>query len=453
MVVKKLLPIISLIVVPSLLGALDLRTVLDSTPMTAQVWAAEIAVAESYSRAEESRYPGDISVSAQPGISIQTPQEGPFAETVGLTGSVSVSIPVGLSDAKTAVLDDAVRAITQAERSAAYTADQAYLDLYDLYQEVWIAQEALGFLRSASTAARATFEMERLLFESGEVSLLEYAASEEALKQAEDAVVKGNLEYRLAWVELASIVGLDWREPVTLEPALAQMGMLPRPSELIEWAFSHHPDIIEQQENADAIERELEDLTVFDLSAVIRTTINAFSHSASVTYNTASPLVSASYSFPIASIGPETSSLSSASSSWSIGLSASLGVDTGKESELKRQRLLVTLEAAYQRLSAIQESLSIQIRSRYQQHLIAGDAVAAAEWAVERAQASSELAMTKYELKQLTESELDAARIQVDRAILQLNTAQVAHASTALSAAHAAAYLDIYTTREEVTHE
>jgi outer membrane protein TolC len=443
---RKLSSTVFLVMLPAMLWPLDLETVLEAAPHSFEVQAAKIAVTESLAKLEEGRYPGDVVYGVQPGVSVQTPSDGPFAEIIEFSGNLSIAIPTGLSETRTAALVQANRTVSETERAVSYATAQSYLDLYSLYQEVWIAQETLEVLRGAAAAAHGSYNSARFLFESGQISLMEYTSAGEELEQAEEAIVKGTLEQRLAWVELASIVGLDWRLPDTLEPALDTFGMLPKAQELITWAESHYPEIVDQQGRADAIAQELENLAPYDVSATIRTNLNVLAHSAVVSYSTDSRAVAASYSFPIATIGPEDTAPSNGS--WSIGLTASIGLSAGKESSLGGDTLLVELEAAYQRLGAIKESTALQIRSKYQQYMIASDSVVAAHRAVERAQVTYDLLAANHQLKQLTDSELAEAMVQVDRAVLQLNVAVVNESKATLAVAHAAAYLDVYTQKE-----
>lgn len=437
----KRLPIILLVLLPVKLFTLDLQAVLESVPKTAAVRSAEYALEAARLKADQLGYPGDISLSVQPGATLQTPSDGPFADTVSLSGNVSVVVPLGLSDVKESTLNQTLTLIPQKERDYNYSLDQAYLDLVLLYQDVWINQESLKYQESARDAAQNTYNQKKTLFENGSISLLELNAAEELLIQAEETLSKTNMNHKLSWIELATLTQRDWRQPEELTKAVDLQNGLPGSMQLIRWAETNHPDILAQEEKVRLLQEELTGLASYDLSAVIKSSVNIANHNIALSYNTDSMGLTGSYSFPLGTFGTVSSQQSG---NWTMSFSASVGMDAGKSADYTRSLLFNEFETETQKLVIIRENVSLQVRSKYQQYLIAQESVETAIRNFERAQAAYMLSSTKHELKQITDTELAEALVQVDKSALQIEIARIAAMKAALAAAHAAAYLDQY---------
>jgi outer membrane protein TolC len=432
--------------------SLTLDEVLGGVGNTYEVRSAQAAIESMRQQIEELSYVGDMTVSFQPSVDANTPVEGPFANTVDLAGSMSLTAPIGLTDSKALALVSAQHALDLAIKNLERVEEATYFKLYSLYQDAWLAQEELVVLQLELDAAQATYEVKRFLFESGNIALLELALAEDELDTRQTDLLKGQLEHRLTSFELTWTRGLqkvrdetaDFDEDVELLEAYVESpGELPRPGQLEGWVEENHPDVLQQLEKIRQVESSIAELKGIDLTATLRANVSAFSHNGSVSYNVNASTITGSYSFPIHTF---TFAEDKASSQppWSVGLSVNLGYTTAKGAELEAASLAHDLAAEQARLGSIREILDFQLRSKYQQYLIAVEAADQSVRNFERSSRDLLVIDDRWQMGLITENELLEATARNERALLASKAAKIAVIKTEMAAAESAAYLSQY---------
>ena len=155
-------------------GALDLPDVLERIDQTSEIAEAEAALGLARAELDLARFAGAISFGLQPGVTVSTPEIGPIADEIKLSGSASVSAPVGLSDAQIVSVEKAAAAVMAAERA---------LELETLTAELEKERERLLFLEDVVTLqVRAKYQQD----------LLTQGAAEQSARMHEHA--QSNLE-------------------------------------------------------------------------------------------------------------------------------------------------------------------------------------------------------------------------------------------------------------------
>ncbi|MBT3272974.1 MAG: TolC family protein [Spirochaetales bacterium] len=434
---------------------LTMDEVLADVENTYEVIAAKAAIESIRRQITELAFPGDMTFSFQPDADVITPTEGPFADVVDLSGSISISVPLGLSDMKEQALASANNSLSLAQINLQTVGDAMLLKLYVLYQDAWLAQEEQAVLQLELDAARTTYDVKRLLFESGKIALVELAQVEDELRRREADLLKGRLEYRLTSLELSLARGLlkikgetpdNADETEALQAYLESGGELPRPGKLEAWVGENHPDVIQQLKKIWQVESSIAELAGMDFTATVRTNVSAYSHTGSVSYNIDSSTLAGSYSFPIYTFGDDKLSNQS---SWTVGLSVNLGFTTAKSADLEVASLKLSLEMELARLSSIKETLYFQLRSKYQQYLVAVEASDQSIRNLDRSTADFSLVQDRWEKGQITENELLEAEARYERARQSAVAAQIGVYKAEMAAAVNAAYLSEYFTEGE----
>ncbi len=428
---------------------LSLADVLGKIDQTFEVRAALLAVESMEHQIAELRYPGDVAVTVQPSATASTPEGGPFAETVDLSGSVSVNVPVGLSDSREqALLDASIRLeLTKVELEGARA--NAFIRLYSLYQDAWLAQQEMQVLTLENEADRLRYDLQKKLFESGEIALTDLSRAEEDFIQAQSALLQGGLNGRLAWFELSSAIGLSRSDETRLEESLDSFGLLVKPPFLSSWAGENDPAVLYQKDRVRQIEESMAELNRVDISSTFKATLNAFSHSASLSLNMDSPSLSGSYSFPLYTFGDTSSSSGSGAGTWNLGFQMSLSYSSSKGDNLEAASLLVDLERETVRLETLLESVDLEIRSKYQQYLLSEDSVDQAERNLEITLENRKIVLERKDLGLVLEDEVIEAESQVARARWQVMSAKVKREKAEMAAAQAAFYFAQYLSKGE----
>lgn len=442
-----LLVFVAFVTAASPLTGLSFDDVTGEVDRTLAVKTAAAALEEAIRSARLLGYPGDVSATIQPSVTATTPYDGAFAETVSIGSSVSVTVPVGLSASRTDALEQARSVVVRAERELLAARNDAYLSLFTVYSNAWAAQQEIEALRLEHQSALAAVNAARRLFESGRISLSELSRAEETLRIREAAYTEGQLVERITWLELAYAVDLDPTITLELEAPAVETGELPKPPELTEWAKTHDPAVLAEIERIGELESEIASARATDLSAVVRANFSADSHTASVSYNVDSPSISASYAFPIVTLGAEPTTTGGSSSSWNLGVSVNLSLAAGRESSLERDVAALELERERIKLETLEDILALTVRSRYQQYLVSQEALEQAERTLERSEQSLELVLDRFDRGQLTEADVAEARSAVARAAFQFSQASTNVLRAQLATAAAASYLNEFVVR------
>ncbi|MBN1686656.1 MAG: TolC family protein [Spirochaetales bacterium] len=438
-----------LVMTTSLSGfGLSFEDVIEKIPQTTGVRSAQLALEAASAELGVLEYPGDPTVSLQPSVSAITPDGGPFAQQVSLEALVSASFPVGLSEIKAAALDNGRSAVEAAKRNLELVKQTMYVTLFNLYTAAQSAQAEKAVLELEIEAAQASENISLQLYDSGKISLVELVRVQESLKQAESALIEARLAERLRWLDLAYAADLNPLVTLALEPVSFVLPELPRPPELTEWALSRDGSILQQIDKIRQIEAEMSKAGAFDLAATLKASVNAYSHAASVAYNTENRLITGSYSFPVYTFESGDSAAETntgnTSGSWNLGMSVALSLSGGSGNARQTTFNEVVLEQENEKLSALEDALALNIRARYQSVLLGEEAVRQAERNVEKASDFLLVISEQFGRGQVTASEVRTAQAALARAEYQLQEARVSVLKASLSVAQSASYLDEY---------
>ncbi|MBU8914283.1 MAG: TolC family protein [Spirochaetales bacterium] len=437
--IRRLASFALLLVLAGSAGALDLPDVLQRIDQTSEIAEAEAALDLARAELGLARFAGDISFGLQPGVTVSTPETGPFADEIKLSASASVSAPVGLSDAQSVSVEKAAAAVMAAERAVERAYVDARFEVFLLYEQAWLAQMEQETLAIELETARQVVENNERLFESGLISLVALAASEEDSLEAEISYLENSRDRRITWLELAYKIGLDPTHTLDFEAPVIELGDLPLPPELTDWALRTDPAMIAQRERI----ADLESLIVEPVSRnpvdSIRASLSAFSHTVAVTYNTGASSLSGSYSF-IAAIGGSDET-SGPTQTWDIGLSVSLGIQTQRERALELETLTAELEKERERLLFLEDVVTLQVRAKYQQYLLTQGAAEQSARVYEHAQSNLELVQERFLQDRATQLDVVSAETQLVRAETQLTIARAREQEAKLAVAAYSGYL------------
>ena len=434
-----------LLIVAPAVTSLSLKDVLARLDETYAVRSARLSVDRAEKELERLRFSGDPTVSLDPQVKATTRVGESFAEEVALSGTASAKLPLGLSEIEKERARAAADALTAARDRLAQARGEAFLEAYGLYQAAWLAREEQGVLTAELGAARAYTEALRERFQIGDVSLTDLSEAEEDLQRREEAVLEGGLKLRLSWLEMAYTFGFDLTpetpelNPETRSPETAE---LPNPPVLAAWAFDHDPELKVLNNGIAQIDDTLARLGKTDLSVSLKGFGGISDHSASLTYTFQEPQLSASYSFPIYSIGEvPTSGSGTSEDTWNIGLSVGLSFTNGRADSLEGESLALTRELEMAKIEARQQSLELGIRSQYQQWLKAAQSLEQARRNLERVEQNRKILDSKRSLGLVNDYDILAAAALGVRAHWTVRAAEIEEKVQRMRAADSAAYL------------
>jgi len=435
------------LLLPSLapgLGAVSLEEALSRLDRTSGVRLALLAVQSAEKNLQSLRFAGDPTFSLGPQVKGTSREWEPFAEQVALSAEATANIPLGLSAAEKERVRAAADAVTAARIRAGLARAQAYLEVYRLYQAAWLAAEEPGVLAAEQSAARAYAEALNERFRAGEVSLVELAEAEEDLNRSEAAVLEGNLQQRLSWLELAFAV--EWELTQETPPVLpgtqpVPTAALPRPPELVAWALARDPESSALQAELVRIEETLARLRKSDLSVSLRGFGSVAEHVLSLGYAFTDPLLSASYTIPLYILGDIPDSGGSVPT-WNLGVSVELSYTANKADRLAVQSLEVSREQLGSQLALRRQGLELGIRGQYLEWLKAKQALEQARRSLQRAEDNLRLLESKRRLGLVNEYDLLAGEALRKRAQWSVLAAESEQRTRLLSAAVSAAYLE-----------
>ncbi len=434
-----------LLIIAPAVTSLSLNDVLARLDETYAVRSARLSVDRAEKEFERLRFSGDPTVSLDPQVKATTRVGESFAEEVALSGTASAKLPLGLSEIEKERARAAADALTAARDRLAQARGEAFLEAYGLYQAAWLAREEQGVLTAELDAARAYTEALRERFQIGDVSLTDLSEAEEDLQRREEAVLEGGLKLRLSWLEMAYTFGFDLTpetpelNPETRSPETAE---LPNPPVLAAWAFEHDPELKVLNNGIAQIDDTLARLGKADLSVSLKGFGGISDHSASLTYTFQEPQLSASYSFPIYTIGEvPTSGSGTSEDTWNIGLSVGLSFTNGRADSLEGESLALTRELEMAKIEARQQSLELGIRSQYQQWLKATQSLEQARRNLERVEQNRKILDSKRSLGLVNDYDILAAAALGVRAHWTVRAAEIEEKVQRMRAADSAAYL------------
>jgi len=434
----------ALVLLPGLAFALTFDDVASRVAEVDSVRLAEYELGAARVELRAAGYAGDAGLGFTPATSTSVDEQG--LRTVSVSAGATLSVPVGLGADASLRAEQAADRLVAAERAAGYARDEALARLYTLYHDAWLAQEELSLLDAELRVAELELGIAGARFDEGAITLAELGGAAEAAERAQTARDQGTLAHRLAWLELAFAAGLDPADQQVLEAELDFSAEPPKPPELSEWAAARDPGILAQTDLVARIRAELAaDSSRFSISTT-RLSLSLFDHGLSVSYASANPSVSASYSSPSVDLYSSAAASASAGTSqssaapFSVGLSATLSYGGAREQTLEREALELDLAREEYRLAALADELDFRIRATYQQMHRAIDAVAQAERAEASARSNLTIVEARAEAGRAGEVDLMRAELAVERARYDLTAARIAREEAMLQAVLAASY-------------
>ena len=423
------------------ISGLSFDEVIKKINETEEVKTAQLALLVAQKQLDLLRYPGNISGGVQP--------SGKTTDSaLALSGSASLSIPLGLTETAQLNVSKTEDNLKLAETALSEARARALFNLYSKYQSAWLDQEERNVIEDEVKAAEASYAVMRSKFEAGDVSLIELAVAEEKLTQARESSIKGRLNERITWFELASAAGLNLNSS-SVEEAIPKEGSLPKPPELSGKAYMNLSSIQNEIVKVKQIEDEINKLRNIDSGLSLKTFFNYETHSASAEYNFTSPNLTFAYSFPIATVpfgtgGTSSGTAGSAGSTdslWNAGLSINLSLKTGKLTPLERASLNAALRLEESKLSFLKSSADLNVRTKYQQWILAGDMVKQVLRNLERAKNNKDILETKSNLGLAGEDALLEATALISRAEWNVSRARIEQEKARIAAASAAGYM------------
>lgn len=428
---------IVLAALPTAAFGLDFPTVVDRIDEVDEVWLAANRVQAAREDLAMSGFAGDIGVSLSPTGTLTTDATG--VRSADLGGTVSLSVPLGLREDQMERLERSADDLAAATEDLRAARENAWVKLYTLYQDAWLAQEEMAVLDLELDVARSAYDIARARFEEGDITIAELGASAESLERAQTARDQATLTHRLAWLDLAFTTGIDPAVQQELEPYLELSDDPPKPPELSEWALVNDDGLADQRATIENLEQELAaEATIAQLSST-KLQLSLFDHGLSFSWAPANPALNATYTPPSLALA-ETSTATRDPVPFSVTLSGTIAISGNRAEGYERARTSVELERAYYELASLEDALDVRIRSAYQQMHRATDAVALAERALETASRNVDMVMARADVGQAGEVELAEARAGVTRAEHNLLAARIAREEAMMAVVQAASY-------------
>ena len=334
-----------------------------------------------------------------------------FEASVG----ADAALPLGLSAADRERKTQAGESYDIARFQLEEAFGNAYTELFSLYGESFLAQEAAMLAEREAALASLQLEATRTKAQRGLASVSDEADSEAAYQAAGEKVIQANLDRRLSWLNLAYASKMESGTvspqaavsdehlpspgmgltdiPLFTAPAFSELlKNVPQPGVLMAKAKEASSLVRTQAKNLAVARRSLDSHSSLNLNFTPKILYANPDVSASLAYSTASGTVNLgsswkTYENPAAASGgtqPPENSIT-----LSIGISGTAGPQGAAEKE--QLASLVMLEE--RKLQALEESIELTVRSRYASFLKAKDSLAAAERA--NAFAAETAAVTK----------------------------------------------------------
>lgn len=457
---------------PSASASITFEEIASRVDASFVVRTAEAQARSSAAEVIETRYPGAPRLQVTPGVDLTGTTDGTAGTRIDLSAALSVTVPYGLSSTAQLGSDAALRRADLADAAYAEARALAYAELIELYQTAWLAQEETAVLVAERDAAIERLRAVDELFARGDVSVVLLNEREDAVAATESALIEGTLAQRIAWLELAYAVGIDEQVPSgvatrtvseadrtpqlsrlsssatpapRLEPlSLPSLATLPRPPELTDWAWHNSAAVRAQLDRIASLEASRAALAGTVLSPVVRVGLSGWNQSAALSVNTATATADFSYQPPALSIGTPPSTGTSGSStadSWRVSLAVTVPLQGTGASDRTRDLQSAEIAQAELQLEALRETLSLQVRSGFQQQVVASEREAAAAAALGAAERSLATVLARRPEQRATLSDELDARAQVARAEYRLAVAQATELSARLRLASLAGWL------------
>ncbi|HDQ13549.1 MAG TPA: TolC family protein [Sediminispirochaeta sp.] len=390
-------------------------------------------------------FPGDPRLSFSPNLTSKSRVEGEFSEQTIIGGSLSLDLPIGLSEEQQISRSSAEATFERALMNSEQTRWTTYLEVFSLYQQAWLAELELAVLQLELDAAEERLRITQELFSTGDASLTQMNDAEEDLSLSESALIDGRLKKRLAWLELAYSIGLSPVEEEPLSPVDLVLPEVPRPPELVDMALRKSPDFRLFFDRIAELEAEIAAVTGVFAAPSLRISFSGWDQSATLTYSFEKPGFGLSYNFPIVSMGTDFAELNRGSNSidtWDLGISVSLPLQSGVSGRLEKEILASEIAILEKEMQLYIDGLNLEIRSRYQQYALSSEAVEQSTRSIELARKTLDTVQQRREEQRATRADEIAARAQLERAVFRYQSALAQQRVAKLQAAHSAYSLD-----------
>lgn len=419
------------IILPSA-RALDLAAALGRSTETAEARAAIAYAGYAEAQYREAAYPGDLRLSFDPVVKRSAEELLGTAKTSALELGLSLSTPLGLTEAARLRAETARVQADWATANLEWQLAGLRLKAYSLYAAAWEAQEDAALALRELDAAEREFAVAKVRFEAGALAYSDYRKAEETLLGNSDDQLHASMLARVSRLELFSWLGLaDDGEALAMPNVTG--GTLPRASDLAANAQARDPDVRKALAELDLLERELKEARGFDPALGVRLTGATEGLSASLSWasDTARLQAGGAVVLPL-----EGTSL--APTPWTLTAGATLALDSGGADRRSAARVELEILGARARLEALLAASGVEVRMAYQAWVRATDAVEQALRAESLVRAALDTLQARAATGGATETELLRATLDADRAAYQARSRAVDAERARLAAAIAA---------------
>jgi len=412
--------------------SIDLATALGRSAETAEARTVLALAAYAEAQYREAAYPGDLRLSLDPGLKRSADEFTGEAKSSSLALDLSISTPLGLTEAAAARADAARIQADWAAANLEWQLAALRLKAYALYADAWDAQEEAALLLRELDAAEREFASAKARFEAGGLAYSEYRKIEEALLGASDDQLHASMLARVSRLELFGWLGLaDDGEALVMPDAVP--GTLPRAADLAANALARDPDARRSLAELDLLERGLKAAGTFDPTFGARVSGSKDGLTASLAWSSDTTRLSAGGGVTLPLEGT-----SLAPSPWTLSASASIALDSGGAERRIAETLEYEILAARSRVEAQLASYGVEVRLAYQAWVRASDAADQALRAESIARSALETMKARAATGGATETELLRATIDADRAAHEARYRAVEAERARLAAAIAA---------------
>jgi outer membrane protein TolC len=417
--------------------ALTLNEVLEIADQSAQFEEATASVEVAKAAVALAGIGGDLALSLQPNVSVTTPIDASFPGELRVTGTAGVSVPLGLTESQRFGLEQAEESLATATEELEGATQRVRYELALLYMDAWLSQFEREVLLAEYAVATDQVAQQTRLFESGVVSAEGVDSARSGAEELELALLENSRNIRIRWLELAYLANIDVTAstPQLVRPVVS-FAPIPQPPELEAAAFAADRTLSLINDRITSLRGELTESDSLDILQSVRASFSMDSHAVSASFAPASQTLSANYSFPVFSYAAETPPSGGGSTdSWTLGLSLSFGYQANTTGELESQKIEAELALAEAELSYQRDMVSLAVRQKYQQHLLANGAVAQAEASLEAVTETRDSIIELRESQRATDLDLAVAEARVARSQYQLAAALIKRDEAALAIA------------------
>lgn len=381
-----------------------------------------------------------LKINLSPSLQYSDP-EGSMAYTQSAIGA-ELSLPLGTTKEEKEKKIQAFEALDLSDKELRASYGQAYLELFSLYVSAYLAQEAVSVAEAELELYRLKASISRQKVSQGLVPVSDQTDAESEYQAAAEKLIQSRLDLRIAWLNLAYAANLEtprWGmgspmasgDPVGAIPRFTSVDIqsflkdMPQPGRLVAVAKANSPAILAQQQKLDKAKRAIVDHSSVNIDILPKIMYATPNIATSLGFSSLNGSVLVGSSWTIYKNEKLNSGGSSQppdhSLTFSLGISASLTGEGPKEKEA----LIETAVLEENRLSYLQQSLDLLIRSKYTSYLKARDSVAEAERIAKVAKADSEIILARRKVGQISPEDEAAHTVLLERVSFNLKKAQL----------------------------